>query len=85
MKYGHAVKTTLVLGDEVAKQLKDVAREEGRSMSSVVEEALLLLLSQRGLVHEPIDLPVFHGGPPRVDVADRAALLDVLTGDVDAS
>jgi hypothetical protein len=68
------MKTTLVIPDPLFRALKRRAAEAGKTLSSVVAEAL-----RRGLADEaPSDalppLPAFRAGAPLVDVADRDAL-----------
>lgn len=77
-QYGVIMKTTLVLGDQTAQNLKEMAHQEGRSMSSVVEEALALLFAKRRTTAEIPELPAFSGGVPRVDTADRNALFEAM-------
>jgi hypothetical protein len=54
-------------------------------MSSVLEEALPMLMTQRGAPAQPVELPGFRCGVPRVDVADRTVIVDVLGNDVGSS
>ncbi|MGB7981180.1 MAG: ribbon-helix-helix protein, CopG family [Candidatus Nanopelagicales bacterium] len=74
------MKTTLVLDDCVVERLRARAKEEGVSMSSIVEEAVIRLLaceksaSERG----PRRLPSFNSGGYLVDIADRDALHDAM-------
>lgn len=35
------------------------------------------------MANQPVELPVFSGGMPRVDIDDRTAILDVLYNEVD--
>jgi len=74
------MRTTLIIDDAVFRRLKALAAEQGRTLSQVTQEVL-----QRGL-DEPrpagrrkaVKLPSFAMGTPRVDVADRDRLLDLL-------
>lgn len=74
------MRTTLIIDDAVFRKLKTLAAEQGRTLSQVTQEVL-----QRGL-DEPrstvrrkaVKLPSFAMGAPRVDVADRDRLLDLL-------
>lgn len=74
------MKTTLILSDDVVQRLKNRGVQEGRSMSSLVEEALVRFLDDAGPAStpEPADLPSFHAGVPHVDIADREALAAVM-------
>lgn len=74
------MRTTLIIDDALFRRLKTLAAEQGRTLSQVTQEVL-----QRGL-DEPrptvrrkaVNLPSFGMGAPRVDVADRDRLLDLL-------
>jgi hypothetical protein len=74
------MRTTLVIDDGLFRQLKRRAAEERRTLSDVTQDAL-----RRGLA-EPTArrrqkrgrLPAFAMGTPRVDLADRDQLYDVL-------
>jgi Ribbon-helix-helix protein, copG family len=72
------MKTTLNIDDTVMAELKREAARQGRTMSELVETALRLLLrSQRKRASVPA-LPNFRSGGALVDVADRAALHNVI-------
>ncbi len=75
-------RTTLILPDELMRELKRRAAERGETLSAVVEEAL-----RRGLeaqrtpaVVEP--LPTYGMGAPRADLADRDDLYRVMEEEV---
>ncbi len=74
------MKTTLVLDDALLAKVRERARREGVSMSSVVEEALVRMLAGEPAHGGPalVDLPTFHGGELLVDIADRNALYDAM-------
>lgn len=79
------MKTTVNLNDELLRRAKRHAAKHGRTLTSVLEEALRELLA-RGGARKPfsLDLPTVKGDrPPRVDPADRSALYDAM--DADAS
>jgi hypothetical protein len=73
-------KTTLVLSDQLMRELKRRAAERGETLSEVVEEAL-----RRGLAAPPkrdlSPLPQHRMGQPTVDVADRDRLYRVMEED----
>lgn len=73
------MKTTLIIPDQIFRELKRLAARRRETLSSVVEETL-----RRGLAvrePEPVEpLPVYSMGEPRVDVADRDALYRVMEG-----
>lgn len=74
------MRTTLVIDDELFRELKRRSAEEGRTLSAVTQEAL-----RRGLVRRHVAgrrrrvrLRTFHMGKPSVDIADRNQLYDLL-------
>lgn len=74
------MKTTLILPDPLAAQLKREAGHRGMTMSALVEEALRRHLGALATDPAPLpELPRWHGGL-RVNVADRNALYDVMDG-----
>ena len=68
-------RTTLVLEEGILDGIRAKAHADGRDMSEVVNEIL-----RRGLLQKtkeqpkPMDLPSFSMGKPRVNLADRDAL-----------
>jgi hypothetical protein len=74
------MRTTLVIDDELFRELKRRAADEGRTLSEVTQEALRLGLAPRQARRRPkrVKLPSFHMGKPLVDLADRNQLYDVL-------
>lgn len=71
----HMKRTTLVLEDSCMDGVRDLARQEARDMSALVNELLRDGLRRRH-AQKParFDLPVHAMGRPRVNVADREAL-----------
>jgi hypothetical protein len=74
------MRTTLVIDDALFRELKRRAVEQNRTLSDVTQDAL-----RRGLAvatsrrrKKPGRLPTFAMGRPRVDLADRNQLYDVL-------
>jgi hypothetical protein len=68
-------RTTLVLEDGCIEGVRRLARREGRQLSEVVNELLAEgLQRRRGGRREPLVLPSFAMGRPRVDLGDRNAL-----------
>ena len=67
-------RTTLILPDELMRELKRRAAERGETLTSVVEETLRLGLhvGRRSVVVEP--LPSYSMGRPLVNIADREEL-----------
>ncbi|MGH3811442.1 MAG: ribbon-helix-helix protein, CopG family [Pseudonocardiaceae bacterium] len=79
------MRTTLRVDDELLRRAKSHAARQGRSLTSVFEEALRRLLaeSERHEERTRVELPVSvaSGGVlPGVDLDDSAALLDVMEG-----
>ena len=74
------MKTTLVLEDALVERVREIAKQRGVSMSSVVEEAIVRLLAQPtvGERPPPLDLPSFNSGGYLVDITDRNAIYDAI-------
>jgi hypothetical protein len=74
------MRTTLIIDDELFRELKQRAAAESRTLSEVTQEALRRGLSRptRPPRAARVKLPSFGMGAPRVDLADRDQLLDVL-------
>ncbi len=76
------MRTTMNLPDALLEQVKRHAAESGRTVTSVMEEALRQLLSQPADVsaHDANRLPAYGtvGAQPLVDLSDRDALWAVL-------
>ena len=68
------MKTTLVLDDAIAAQLRTEAGRRGTSMSRLVEDAVRRYLTGAAPRARLPKLPAFDGGRPLVDVSDRDAL-----------
>ena len=81
------MRTTLRVDDELLRRAKTHAVRQGRSLTSVFEEALRRLLAESELreVCTRVELPVSSatgGVLPGVDLDDSAVLLDVMEGRV---
>jgi hypothetical protein len=74
------MRTTLNLADDVAAHAGALAREEGRSLSQVVNDLVRAGLRARQLDASPApyDPPVFDTGRTFLDVTDVAATLEHL-------
>lgn len=77
------MRTTLRVDDELLRRAKSHAARQGRSLTSVFEEALRRLLAEAGRSEQRqrVELPVSSAGGgalPGVDLDDSAALLDVM-------
>lgn len=78
------MKTTLNLPDALLESVKQRASQEGRTMTSFVEEALRARLVEHGDTRlKPVDLPSWGAGSANgylVDLEDRDAVWDVMDG-----
>ena len=76
------MRTTIRIDDQLLKEAKQVAVRSGKSLTSVIEDALRESLSrQRGSGRrEAVRLETFSGKGllPGVDLDDSAALLDLM-------
>ncbi len=76
------MRTTIQLDDQVLKEFKAIASATGRTLGSVIEEALREKLARRrsAEAEDPIELPVFKGDglQPGVDLDDSSSLLDLM-------
>lgn len=72
------MKTTLNISDTVMQALKAEAARQGRTMGELVEAALRTMLEGRSPEVELPELPVFHSGSARVNVANRDMLYDIM-------
>ena len=80
------MRTTIRLDDALLADAKVLAARTGRTLTSVIEDALRESLA-RGKARERtrVELPVFRpagrgGLQPGVDLSDSAALLDLMEG-----
>jgi hypothetical protein len=74
------MRTTLVIDDELFRELKRRAAEQNRTLSEVTQEALRRGLARPRQPRSPgrVRLPSFSMGRPRVDLADRDQVYEVL-------
>jgi hypothetical protein len=71
------------LDDHLLEAAKRRARERGETLGQVVEGALRRELAEP-VAHEPVEVPVFHGGGgplPGVDLRSNSALRELLDSD----
>ena len=67
------MKTTIELSDELIRQVRRVAQQEGASLRALVEEGLQRSLeARRQAVRRPLDFPVYGGSGPDARVPGRA-------------
>jgi plasmid stability protein len=75
------MRTTIKIDDGLLAEAKARAAASGRTLNSVVEDALREALARRPQTGRgQIELPTFKGGRllPGVDLDDSAALLDLM-------
>ena len=76
------MRTTIRLDDDLLSEVKLLAVRSGRSMTSVIEDALRETLARRRPVEvrEPVRLTTVLGAglQPGVDLDDSAALLSIM-------
>jgi hypothetical protein len=77
-----AMKTTLNLDDDLLREAKKKAADEGTTLTRVVEQGLRAVLNDEEPPAEPyvFNFPTIDGGTPMFDVADRDALYDLFDG-----
>lgn len=77
----HMAKTTLNIDERLMRQLKARAAYEGRTMTSLVEEAIQSKLEASDSIHAAMPpLPVLRLGRLKVDISNRRRLYDLLEG-----
>ena len=75
----HMTRTTLILQDRRLAELKRLAAERRQTLSAVVDEFLAEGLRRaQAPKRRRSALPVFDMGEPRVNVADRDQLWDLM-------
>jgi hypothetical protein len=75
------VKTTLNLDDRLWARLKQLASQEGKTMSELLDAAIRRLLrDSSSRPAPPSELPAFDSGGAAVDVANRDELYRLLDG-----
>ena len=75
------MRTTVTIDDALYRRAKGHAALGGRSVGSVLEEALRAYLREQvSRSSSPVDLPVYDCGPflPGIDPTDTSTLLDPL-------
>ena len=69
------------LPDSLLEAARARAQQEGRSVTSLMEEALRSLLENEVRPRTPRTLPTWTGGRLLVDLDDKAAVWDILDAD----
>jgi len=80
------VRTTINLPDELYGEVRRRAADEGRTVTSFLEEALRAAIARRDAGEKPpFVVRPFHGGGvmPGVDLNDTAALLELMEEGLD--
>ncbi len=73
------MRTTLIIDDELFRELKRQAAAENRTLSEITQETLRRGLHRPSRQRRParVRLRVFRMGAPLVDLADRDQLFDI--------
>lgn len=77
------MRTTLDLNDDLTRRAKEKAAREGRTLTSLVEDGLRLVLGQGGGGRSGYEFrfrTVRGERPPSVDVSDRDRLYEAMEG-----
>lgn len=76
------MRTTVNLDEQLLREIKLVAAQNGTTVTAVIEDALrdALARRKRPAIHQPVRLTTFRGGglQPGVDLDDSASLLDMM-------
>jgi hypothetical protein len=82
------MRTTIRIDDEMLGQVKQLAAQNGQTLTATIEDALRQMLARRQEAAErpPVELVTVPGsGPqPGVDLDDSASLLDLMGDSNDA-
>lgn len=78
------MKTTLVIPDSLFRDLKRRAADRNETVSALVTEYLRQGLRHSRPARRPFRFPTFQMGHPKVNIADREALYDLLDAERDA-
>jgi hypothetical protein len=77
------MRTTIRLNDDLFQRAKKQAADEGRTLTSLIEEGLTVILSKpKGIRRGRIDLPVSKasgGVLPRVDLTRSSDLEEIMS------
>jgi hypothetical protein len=74
------MKTTLIIPDQLFRELKRKAAQRRATLSEVVAEVLRRGLDDRAAPAKLSPLPTHRMGRPKIDLADRNALYDAMEG-----
>ena len=74
------MKKTFNIDDSLMARLRQESVRQGKTITELVESALRLLLRQQKSKKTLQELPSFNGGIPKVNIANREALYDLMEG-----
>ncbi len=74
------MKKTFNMDDSLMSRLRQESARHWRTITELVERPLRLLLRQQKFKNTLQELPSFNGGIPRVNIANREALYDLMDG-----
>jgi plasmid stability protein len=75
------MRTSMNLPDSLLHAARERAAAEGRTVTSLMEEALRRLLEEHRAPASPPRLPTWKGGRLLVDLEDKDALWEILDAD----
>ena len=82
------MRTTIRIDDELLGQVKQLAAQNGQTLTATIEDALRQMLARRQEAAErpPVELVTVpgNGAQPGVDLDDSASLLDLMGDSNDA-
>ena len=80
----HMVRTTIRLSPDLMRQLRHLAAESRRTLTSIIEDAVREVLARKNSkqLRKRVVLPTFKGNGvrPGVDLHNNANLLDIMDG-----
>lgn len=75
------MRTTITLNDDLYREVKTRAAQQGCTVGSVIEDAIRGLVTRSAVGESTLpDLPTYSGGSvrPGLDLSDTSALMDLL-------
>jgi hypothetical protein len=75
------MRTSMNLPDALLEAARERAKHEGRTVTSLMEEALRRLLEAQPTSVSPPELPTWKGGRLLIDLNDKDALWEILDAD----
>ncbi len=75
------MRTSMNLPDSLLQAARERAAAEGRTVTSLMEEALRRLLEEQRTPELPPSLPTWKGGRLLIDLEDKDALWEILDAD----